>query len=81
VSETRHGEGTRRGRCPQCRNDQAQKVVYLGLPMRLCDCSCLFGFWAFVAEWVPIGDDDGDFAFLVYKGRYLPALWRWFRGD
>lgn len=60
--------------CPLCESDYV-KVIYYGMPMRLCEketCSCLFGFWSFIADHLPFN------GFLyVYEGRYLPALWRW----
>ena len=64
------------------------KVIYLGLPMRLCEqaeCWCLHGFWAFVAEWLPIvsEDDDGEptWAFFQYDGWYPRALVAWLMGS
>lgn len=71
--------------CSAC-GEEAAKVIYLGLPMRLCldgACSSLTGFWSFVAEWLPIVTEDEygepEFAFMVYEGAYLPALWCWLK--
>jgi hypothetical protein len=69
--------------CPLCGSD-ASKVIYCGLPMRLCDsgdCNCTFGVWAWVAAYLPIATEDGEFAFMTYDGWYLPALWAWLKGD
>lgn len=65
--------------CPMCGN-VAQKVLYMGLPMRLCRCSCLFGVFSVVASWFPIATDDGEFAFMAYDGPYWRAVWAWVRG-
>ena len=68
--------------CPICGAD-SQKVIYVGLPMRLCvngECNGLFGVFASVAGWLPIATDDGEFAFMAYDGWYVIALWRWLRG-
>lgn len=70
--------------CPLCGASDAAKVIYLGLPMRLCACSCLYGFWSFVADWLPIvSEDEGSepvWAFMAYDGGYLRALWVWLTG-
>jgi hypothetical protein len=66
--------------CPMC-GAQAGKVIYLGLPMRLCACSCLFGFWAGVIEWLPLATADGEFAFMAYTGSYPRALLHWLVGN
>lgn len=65
-------------------------MIYLGLPMNLCaDClpengATLFGFWSWVAAWLPISGEDeyGDpaFAFQPYGGSYWQALWHWLIG-
>lgn len=69
--------------CPLCKSD-AHKVIYFGLPMRLCaddNCNCLFGFWSTLANWLPIASEDerGEpaFAFMSYEGSYVAALWAW----
>jgi hypothetical protein len=68
--------------CPLCKG-AASRVIYVGLPMSICEdpgCACLFGFWSFVAPYVPpTFDEDGEpvFAFTTYDDGYLRALWRW----
>ena len=52
----------------------------MGFPMRLCegaDCNSIYGFWARLPIWFPIGDEDGEFCFMEYEGSYLKALWNW----
>lgn len=73
--------------CGVC-GHEAAKVIYFGLPMRLCldsECSGLTGMCARLAGWLPIASEgeDGEpaFAFMAYEGRYLPALWAWLKGD
>jgi hypothetical protein len=60
------------------------KVIFFGLPMRLCqnsECSQLFGFWSFAADWLPLVSEDeyGEpvWKFMSYEGAYLSALWHW----
>lgn len=70
--------------CPLCAGP-TDKVVFLGMPGRLCEaCACLTGLAGWAAWALPITtyDEDGEeaFAFMVYDGAYLPALWRWLRG-
>jgi hypothetical protein len=68
-------------KCPICASSPL-RVIYMGFPMWLCsneECSCLFGFWSFVADLLPISDGE-HFAFLAYDGWYLPALWCWLTG-
>lgn len=61
-----------KNRCLECGRSNVAKVIYLGLPMRLClECSTLYGFWA----WVPGIYFNGGF--MVYRGPYLNALWHW----
>lgn len=65
--------------CPECGAD-ADKVIFLGLPMKLCreeSCSTLRGFWSDFAVWFPVSADGESFAFTVYEGSYLKALWHW----
>ena len=68
--------------CPNC-TTAGHRVLYYGLPMFFCGngrCATLFGFWAWVVEWVPNNtDDDGEpvFAFMAYTGSYWSALWHW----
>ena len=67
----------RKPRCPRC-DCEAHKVIYLGLPMKLCSdepCRCLWGFWS----WVPVLWFNGGF--MEYEGSYWPALWHWLFGN
>lgn len=66
--------------CPLCGGPMA-KVIYFGLPGRLCldpSCTCLDG----LASWAPPiastgPDGEPAFAFFIYAGSYWSALWRW----
>jgi hypothetical protein len=63
-------------KCCVCGSD-ASRVMYLGLPMWLCNnegCSIVWGFWS----WLPTLWFNG--AFVKYDGWYLPALWNWLFG-
>lgn len=63
-------------KCPNC-DAESMKVIYYGLPARLCrsdECRRLFGFWSFILERLPFNG-----RFLGYTGSYLPALWTWLR--
>jgi hypothetical protein len=60
--------------CPQCGREAAH-VIYYGLPMWLCDCAELLGFWSWIALWLPFNG-----VFMVFEGPYLPALWAWIKG-
>jgi hypothetical protein len=65
-------------RCPQC-GGEAMRVLYLGAPMFLCGCSCLFGFWSWLPVWFQC--EDGGWSFLPYeRGGYWRALWVWITG-
>jgi hypothetical protein len=61
-------------RCPDC-NENPQKVIYYGLPMYLCDCGTLFGFWSSFVLWLPF---RGFMA--IYEGSYWVAMAAWLRG-
>jgi len=61
-------------KCPQCQGS-AFKVIYYGLPLKLCkdeSCSCLFGFWHFIAYHLPFNG-----FFYIYEDNYFSALFRW----
>lgn len=66
-------------KCPSCKK-KATKVIYMGLPMRLCDdtenCSTLFGFWSFIVLITPFNG-----VFLTYTGSYWSALKIFIKGD
>lgn len=59
----------------------AWKVIYFGLPGRLCQCescSSLTGLAAYAP--IVVSDDESGlpaFKFAVYEGSYLKALLRW----
>lgn len=66
--------------CPLC-GAGMERVIYCGLPGRLCvnrACNCLDGLAAYAP---PIAGENefGDpaFAFFPYTGSYWRALWRW----
>lgn len=65
--------------CPICGENSA-KVIYFGLPMRLCDneedCH-VFGFWSWILNFFVITDEDDQIRFLVYDGWYIIALFVW----
>lgn len=66
--------------CPGCQSSVTMKVIYFGLPMKLCgECNCLWGVCSWIASWFPITTPDGDeFAFFAYEGSYFKALYHWF---
>ncbi len=64
-------------RCPECKA-ASLKVIYMGLPMRICcdnSCGNLWGFWAWVCSIYFTG------WFFVYEGSYLRGLLDWLKGD
>jgi hypothetical protein len=70
--------------CPTC-EQPAAKVIAAGMPMKLCqneNCNTVFGepFCSIYIYCVaPIeGMFNDEFAFLIYEGSYLKALWDWF---
>jgi hypothetical protein len=53
------------------------KVIYMGLPMKLCDnCYQVEGFWSWIFWCV-----NFDGTFMLYEGSYLKALWYWLKGE
>lgn len=71
-------------RCPQC-NGPMERVIYCGLPGLLCRdeyCATFTGLAARAAPPIVSHDDDGmpGFVFMVYRGSYWRALWRWLWG-
>ncbi len=63
--------------CPLC-NGKTVKVIYFGLPGRLCeDCQCLDGLAAYAPPVASDTDAGPMFAFMVYEGSYWRALWHW----
>lgn len=63
-------------KCPTC-GESASHVIYYGLPMWLCDCTALFGFWSDVTFGIGLPFNG---VFMVFEGAYLPALWHWLKG-
>lgn len=63
--------------CPSCAGP-ALRVVYWGLPSRLCaseECGLHWGWGQTATAWLPFTG-----FFLPYaEGSYWPALWRWIR--
>lgn len=60
-------------KCPLC-GGPSDKVLYAGLPMRLCrneECRCGWG----LGSWLTFIFFNGYF--FVYQGSYWKALWRW----
>lgn len=71
----------RRRGCPRC-NSTGWRVLYAGIPLRLCpdpDCCCVWGFWSWLFFLLPF---NGMF-FVCRPGpfSYLRALWAWLRGE
>jgi len=64
-------------KCPEC-GCEADKVIYMGFPMKLCPnerCNTLWGFWS----WIPCIWFNGWF--MKYKGCYFDALIAWLAED
>ena len=65
--------------CPLC-GGPTMKVIYVGLPGRLCEderCCCLDGLAAYAP---PVATETWSgpmFAFMAYEGSYWLALFRW----
>lgn len=69
--------------CPNC-NSEMMKVIYFGLPGRLCEnygCSTLSGPVELIPNWLSqfAAGEDG-FCFMTYEGSYWRALWQWLKG-
>lgn len=65
--------------CPLCGNGYSAKVMYAGLPARLCgddSCNCLFGGLSWLIIYLPFNG-----VFMVYKDSYWKALWKFMTGD
>jgi hypothetical protein len=63
--------------CPLC-GAEPTRVLYLGAPMLMCECSCVFGLWSFLLRFQV---NDGGWAFVPYEaGGYWRALWAWITG-
>ena len=63
--------------CPDC-GDISHKVIYYGLPLRLCkneECNRVWGFWSFIVDYAPFNG-----VMMVYKSSYIAALAYWLFG-
>jgi hypothetical protein len=62
-------------KCPLC-GEVGHKVIYMGLPLRLCtseDCSAVWGFWVTLFLVLPFNG-----LFYCYDDMSYPkALWQW----
>lgn len=62
-------------KCPNCKK-KMEKVMYLGLPMVLCEhCNTLDGFWSWIFEVIPFNG-----VFFAYEGGYLSGLYDYLFG-
>lgn len=60
--------------CPEC-NAPLEKVIYAGLPGKICmKCCMILGLASYAAMILFTG------RFMVYEGSYWRALWHWLRG-
>lgn len=69
--------------CDLC-GRKMEKVIYMGLPGRLCmgeDCHLLIGLAAWAPPIVSETERGPRFAFLCYEGSYWRALWYWLIGS
>jgi hypothetical protein len=58
-------------RCPDC-DEPLTKVIYAGLPGKMCfSCSLFMGLASYIAMLFFNGH------LLVYEGSYWRALWHW----
>lgn len=69
--------------CQRC-GERTSKVIYMGLPGRMCfarDCNSLTGLAAYAPAVATEDEFDGPmFKFLAYEGSYWRALWHWLTG-
>jgi len=66
--------------CPLC-GAQMTKVIYFGLPGRLCEaCSCVTGLASYAPAVATDTDEGPQFCYLAYEGSYWPAFWAWLTG-
>jgi len=65
-------------KCPKCGEPNVMKVLYVGLPMRLCSNeNCTLG-WG-LGSYATLVFFNGYF--IQYTGSYWRALWRWLAGE
>lgn len=68
--------------CAFC-GSETMKVIYLGLPGRLCsdwNCALLEGLAAHAPPVVTETEHGPLFKYMVYEGSYWRALWHWLFG-
>lgn len=66
-------------KCFRC-GGPGYKVLYKGLPLRMCDCgNCVFAGWLKLRIFDRLWAIDHDGYFFRYEGWYLPALVRYLR--
>lgn len=66
---------TKAVKCPACGGKDVLKVIYAGLPMKLCTdktCVAIFGFWSCILLVIPFTG-----VFLSYEGSYWKAIFQW----
>lgn len=59
-------------KCPLCKTDRPDKVIYFGFPVLLCqdiECNCMFGFWSNITQYLPYNG-----YLLSYESSYWNAL-------
>lgn len=59
--------------CSACKG-MPSKVLYAGLPMYLCDCGEVSGFFSLLLFMLPFNG-----IFMPYEGSYIKALYNWLR--
>ena len=68
--------GRRIMECPNC-DSGSTKVIYMGLPMRICwanKCNTMFGFWSIILYVVPFNG-----WLYSYEGNYIEGLIGWWK--
>ncbi|ACB97077.1 hypothetical protein Bind_3520 [Beijerinckia indica subsp. indica ATCC 9039] len=67
--------------CPTCGRPKMDRVIYLGLPGRLCrteGCNTLLGPASYAPPVTYINaNGERDFHFQPYEGSYFKGLWLW----
>jgi hypothetical protein len=67
--------------CPAC-GAESTKAIYTGFPMNFCledDCHTVWGIWSWIPVAFPV--DPEGFAFYLFHGAYVIALYHWLKGD
>lgn len=65
--------------CPAC-SGEIYKVIYFGLPGRLCADEFCGTFTGLASLIPPIAFDDRGAAYMVYEGSYWKALLEYMKG-